>query len=47
MADFIITVNTAPGHFDRKIYQTVGVVSPGEFLNLAEVGRMVKKRFGD
>jgi len=46
-ADFIITVNTAPGHFDRKIYQTVGVVTPGEFLNVAEVVRLVKKRFGD
>ena len=42
-ADFIITVNTAPGHFDRKLYQTVSVVTPGVFLNLPEVGRLVKK----
>ena len=42
-ADFIVTVNTAPGHFDRKQYQSVGVVRPGEFLNLADVGRLVKK----
>lgn len=45
-ADFIITVNTAPGHFDRKKYQAVGVVRPGEFLNLPEVGRLVKKLTG-
>jgi len=42
-AEFIVTVNTAPGHFDRKQYQTVSVVRPGEFLNLPEVGRLVKK----
>jgi predicted nucleic acid-binding protein len=32
-AEFIVTVNTAPGHFDRKQYQTVSVARPGEFLN--------------
>ena len=42
-ADFIVTVNTAPGHFDRKQYQGVGVVRPGEFLNLTDVGRLVRK----
>jgi predicted nucleic acid-binding protein len=42
-AEFIVTVNTAPGHFDRKQYQTTGVMRPGEFLNLPEVGRLVKK----
>ena len=42
-ADFIVTVNTASGHFDRKAYQSVGVVRPGEFLNLPEVGRPVKR----
>ena len=42
-ADFIITVNTAPGHFDRKKYQDVRVVTPGEFLKVAEVGRLVSK----
>ena len=46
-ADFIVTVNTAPGHFGRKQYQTVGVVRPGEFLNLPEVGRLVKKLIRD
>jgi uncharacterized protein len=42
-AEFIVTVNTAPGHFDRKQYQAVRVTRPGEFLNLPEVGRLVKK----
>jgi hypothetical protein len=37
------TVNTAPGHFDRKQYQTVSVARPGEFLNVPEIGRLVKK----
>ena len=42
-AEFIVTVNTAPGHFDRKQYQAVSVARPGEFLNVPEVGRLVKK----
>jgi predicted nucleic acid-binding protein len=40
---FIITVNTAHGHFDRKQYQTVNVARPNEFLNVPEVGRLVTK----
>lgn len=42
-ADVIITVNTAPGHFDQKQYQTVSVVRPAEFLTLPDVERLVKK----
>ena len=42
-AEFIVTVNTAPGHFDRKQYQAVSVARPSEFLNVPEVGRLVKK----
>ena len=42
-AEFIVTVNTAPGHFDRKHYQSVSVARPGEFLNVPDVGRLVKK----
>ena len=34
-AEFIVTVNTAPGHFDRKQYQALNVARPGEFLNVA------------
>jgi predicted nucleic acid-binding protein len=42
-AEFIVTVNTAPGHFDRKQYQAVSVARPSEFLNVPEVGRLVRK----
>ena len=42
-ADYIITVNTARGHFDQKQYQTVRVVTPGEFLNLDSVSRLVRR----
>ncbi len=41
--DYLITVNTARGHFDKKQYQTVNVVTPGEFLNLAPVVRLARK----
>ncbi|HEX6314246.1 MAG TPA: hypothetical protein VFZ73_05275, partial [Gemmatimonadaceae bacterium] len=41
-AEFIVTVNTAPGHFDRKQYQSVNVASPSEFLNVPDIGRLVK-----
>ena len=46
-AEFIVTVNTAPGHFDRKQYQSVNVMRPSEFLNVPEVGRLVKKLIRD
>ena len=36
-ADYLITVNTARGHFDRKNYENVRVVTPGEFLKQREV----------
>lgn len=42
-ADFIITVNTAPGHFDRTEYQSVQVVTPGEFLKLRDVVKLLDK----
>jgi predicted nucleic acid-binding protein len=42
-AEFIVTVNTAPGHFDRKQYQSVNVARPSEFLNVPDVGRLVKR----
>ncbi len=42
-ADFIITVNIARGHFDQKKYQSVGVVTPGEFLKLPDVAPLLKK----
>jgi predicted nucleic acid-binding protein len=42
-AEFIVTVNTAPGHFDRRQYQTVSVARPSEFLNVPGVVRRVNK----
>jgi predicted nucleic acid-binding protein len=46
-ADFIITVNTAPGHFDGKQYQSVRILRPGEFLNLPEVAGLVRRLLRD
>ena len=46
-ADFLITVNTARGHFDQKQYQSVRVVTPGEFLKLPEVSPLWKKLGGN
>jgi hypothetical protein len=45
-ADFIITVNTARGHFDQPDYQGVRVITPGAFLNLPVAQRLAQKRFG-
>jgi hypothetical protein len=42
-AEYILTVNTAPGHFDGKQYQSVTVARLNEFLNVPEVARLVKK----
>ena len=43
--DFLITVNTARGHFDRSDYQGVKVLTPGAFVNLPTVQRLVQKHF--
>lgn len=45
-SDYIITVNTARGHFDQPDYQGVRVVTPGVFLNLPAAQKLVQKRFG-
>ena len=44
-ADFIVTVNTARGHFDQPDYQGVRVVSPNAFLNSPVAQKLVQKRF--
>ena len=44
--DFLITVNTARGHFDRSDYQGVKVMTPGAFVNLPAVQKLVQKHFG-
>ena len=46
-ADYIVTVNTAPGHFDQKQYQSVRIVTPGEFLNVDPVSRLVRRIISD
>ncbi len=40
-AAYVITVNTAAGHFDRKQFQSVRIATPGEFLNLRSVALLV------
>jgi predicted nucleic acid-binding protein len=42
-AEYLVTVNTARGHFDRDSYNSVRVVTPGEFLSLAEVRSLLDK----
>jgi predicted nucleic acid-binding protein len=44
-ADFLITVNTARGHFDKPKYQNVSVATPGAFLNRSEVQKLIEKQF--
>jgi predicted nucleic acid-binding protein len=45
-AGFIVTVNTARGHFDQLDYQGVRVVAPGVFANLPAVQKLAQKHFG-
>ena len=42
-ADYLITINTARGHFDQKTYEDVRVVTPGEFLNRRDVQSLLSK----
>lgn len=44
--DFIITVNTARGHFDHAAYQSVRVTTPGGFLKLPAAQKLVQKYLG-
>ena len=41
-ADYLITVNTARGHFDRERYGAIRVVSPGQFVGLPEVQPLLR-----
>jgi predicted nucleic acid-binding protein len=43
-ADYLVTVNTARGHFDQPAYGRTRVVTPGAFLNLPEVQPLLRKR---
>ncbi len=42
-ADYLVTVNTARGHFDRKKYSETTMVSPGRFVNLPDVRRLLRQ----
>ena len=42
-ATYLITVNTARGHFDRKSYGHVRIATPGEFLQLADVQTLLRE----
>ena len=42
-ADYLISVNTAPGHFDRKSYEKVRVATPGEFLQQPDVQGLLRE----
>lgn len=42
-ADYLVTVNTARGHFDRKAYGDVKIATPGEFLALPRVKVLLQK----
>ncbi len=44
--EFIVTVNTARGHFDQPAYQGVRVMTPGAFVNFPAVQKLVQKHFG-
>ena len=44
--DCLLTVNTAPGHFDQSDYQGVKVLTPGALVNLPAVRKIVLKHFG-
>ncbi len=45
-ANYLITVNTARGHFDRTSYGDVRVATPGEFLHLAQVQTLLRLAAG-
>ena len=42
-ADYLVTVNTARGHFDRNSYNGVRVVTPGAFANLDVVQPLIRR----
>ena len=42
-ADYLVTVNTARGHFDCANYGPVRVTTPGRFVNLAGVLPLIDK----
>ena len=41
-SDYLITVNTARGHFDQTNYGRARVLTPDAFVNLPEVQKLLK-----
>jgi len=41
--DYLVTVNTARGHFDRNQYSSTRVVTPGQFVNLPAVQAALRR----
>ena len=41
-AEYLITVNTARGHFDQPTYGRTRVLTPGAFVNLPVVRRWLR-----
>ena len=44
-ADFLITVNTAKGHFDQKRYGLLHISTPGQFVEESIVQPLLKKLY--
>lgn len=42
-ADYLVTVNTACGHFDQASYGRTRVTTPGAFVNLPAVKQMLRR----
>ncbi len=42
-ANYLVTVNTARGHFDQSRYGSTRVVTPGRFVNLPSVVELIQR----
>lgn len=42
-ADYLVTVNTAKGHFDQRQYGDVSVITPGRFVNLPSIQSLIQR----
>ena len=42
-ADYLVTVNTAHGHFDQPVYGRTQVATPGSFVNFPWVKRLLRR----
>lgn len=41
-ADYLITVNTGRGHFDKKYYDNVQTITPGAFVNAERIKPLIR-----